>query len=432
MEPIVNNLKFEKYSKYKDSGVDWLGNIPIEWERTRLGSRFIERKEKVSDKDFEPLSVTKKGILPQLENAAKTNDGDNRKLVKAGDFVINSRSDRKGSSGLSKLNGSVSLINIVLELKDIKDTFCHYFLKSHGFIEEFYRNGHGIVADLWTTRYNEMRSIIISVPSYDEQIRIADFLDRKTAQIDKAISQKEKLIELLKERRQVVIQEAVTKGLNPNVKLKDSGIEWIGKIPEHWEIKRLASIGTFSKGFGISRDELIQVGENAILYGDIYTKYDIFIKNAYHKISKETAKKAKIITRNMLLFTGSGETIEDIGKCVVYLNNETAYAGGDVITFKQVGNESLFLSYALNSNIIKSKKAKCSKGEIIVHIYASKLKNIYIPIPSFTEQQQISKHIERQSAKISKAISQQEKLIEKLKEYRTVLIDSAVTGKIKV
>ena len=110
--------KFEKYSSYKDSGVEWLGEIPEHWVLTRLGTRFFERKEKVSDKDYAALSVTKKGIVPQLDSAAKTNDGDNRKLVKAGDFVINSRSDRKGSSGVSPLDGSVSLINIVLEPRD--------------------------------------------------------------------------------------------------------------------------------------------------------------------------------------------------------------------------------------------------------------------------------------------------------------------------
>lgn len=155
----------EKYSSYKDSGVQWLGEIPSHWEVLRLGSYFSERKEKVSDKDYEPLSVTKNGIFPQLDNVAKTKDGDNRKLVRKNDFVINSRSDRKGSSGVSKYDGSVSLINIVLEpRKALEPSFCNYLLKSTEFIEEFYRNGHGIVADLWTTRYDEMKQIKVAFP----------------------------------------------------------------------------------------------------------------------------------------------------------------------------------------------------------------------------------------------------------------------------
>nr|MCR5455367.1 restriction endonuclease subunit S [Bacteroidales bacterium] len=140
----------KKYDSYKKSGVKWLGEIPSHWEVKRLASFFTERRVKVSDKDYEPLSVTKLGIFPQLENVAKTNDGDNRKLVKKGDFVINSRSDRKGSSGVSNLDGSVSLINIVLEpRKTIVPSFVNYLLKSYRFVEEYYRNGHGIVADLW-------------------------------------------------------------------------------------------------------------------------------------------------------------------------------------------------------------------------------------------------------------------------------------------
>lgn len=129
----------ERYREYKDSGVKWLGKIPSHWEVKRLANFFSERREKVSDQDYAPLSVTKQGIFPQLDNVAKTNDGDNRKLVKRGDFVINSRSDRKGSSGVSELDGSVSLINLVLQpRKTLFGPFCNYLLKSYGFIEGKY------------------------------------------------------------------------------------------------------------------------------------------------------------------------------------------------------------------------------------------------------------------------------------------------------
>jgi type I restriction enzyme, S subunit len=127
----MNVAAWPTYDNYKDSGVEWLGRVPTSWTVTRLGGLFDERKSKVSDKDFEPLSVTKNGIFPQLETAAKTNDGDNRKLVKAGDFVINSRSDRKGSSGVSPLDGSVSLINIVLKPTGMLPEFCNHILKSY-------------------------------------------------------------------------------------------------------------------------------------------------------------------------------------------------------------------------------------------------------------------------------------------------------------
>jgi type I restriction enzyme S subunit len=139
-----------------------VAHAPDDWPIKRLGELFRERKEKVSDKEFAALSVTKSGIVPQLETAAKTDDGNNRKGVRAGDFVINSRSDRKGSGGLSELDGSVSLINIVLEPLRILPRFAHHLLRSPAFQEEFYRWGRGIVADLWTTRFTEMKNIRVT------------------------------------------------------------------------------------------------------------------------------------------------------------------------------------------------------------------------------------------------------------------------------
>jgi type I restriction enzyme S subunit len=166
----------------------------------RLAHYFEERRTKVSDTDYPPLSVTKRGIVPQLETAAKTDDGDNRKLVLAGDFVINSRSDRKGSSGLSDLDGSVSLINTVLEpTSGIHPPFAHHLLRSTAFQEEYYRFGKGIVADLWSTNFSEMRNILLAVPPIEEQVSIALFLDRELAKIDALVDEQRRLIDLLKE-----------------------------------------------------------------------------------------------------------------------------------------------------------------------------------------------------------------------------------------
>jgi type I restriction enzyme S subunit len=270
------------------------------------------------------------------------------------------------------------------------------------------------------------------VPSIKEQTKIAQFLDDKTNKIDAAVTIKEQQINLLKERKQILIHKAVTQGLNPNVTLKDSGVEWIGKIPAGWEVRRLASFGRFSKGGGFSKSDLVDTGVSAILYGDIYTKYDISIKKEVRFISIETAKKSIKIDKQDLLFTGSGETIEDIGKCVVFLNDKIAYAGGDVIIFKQTENDSLFLSFTLNTEGAKFEKARFSKGEIIVHTYGSKLRNIYIPIPPILEQKEISEYIEDGCQKIETAISLKQEEIAKLKEYKRSLINDVVTGKVKV
>ena len=193
-------MSFPRYDSYVDSGLEWLGLVPSHWKVKRLGHFFEERREKVSDKDFAPLSVTMKGIVPRLETAAKTQDGDNRKKVLEGDFVINSRSDRKGSSGVAPRDGSVSLICIVARPKGIEPYFAHHLLRSVPFQEEFYRYGKGIVADLWSTGYSEMKNIVIPVPPSPEQQKIAAFLDHETAKIDALIAEQQRLIELLKER----------------------------------------------------------------------------------------------------------------------------------------------------------------------------------------------------------------------------------------
>jgi type I restriction enzyme S subunit len=197
--------------KMKDSGIEWIGEVPEHWAVSRVGSLFSKRSTKVSDKDYEPLSVTNKGIVPQLDTAAKTDDGDNRKLVLKGDFVINSRSDRKGSAGISYLDGSVSNISIILQFREISDKlFYNYLLTSIPFQEEFYRHGTGIVDDLWTTRFDRMKQIVLPTPPLPEQKAIAAYLDEKTAEIDELVSKSEEMIALLKERRSALISEVVT------------------------------------------------------------------------------------------------------------------------------------------------------------------------------------------------------------------------------
>lgn len=228
-----------EYSDALKTDVSWLPKIPAHWELKKINALFSERKTKVSDKDFAPLSVTKKGILPQLEHAAKSNDSDNRKLVKAGDFVINSRSDRKGSCGVSPYDGSVSLINIVLTPRSgLNSQFVHYLLRNYRFSEEYYRNGRGIVADLWTTRYSEMRTILLPVPPRTEQDQIVRFLDWKVSEINKLIGIRQKEIKELNELTRVIVHHAIT-GKYLNAKTKQSGIEWIGTIPDTWEIRHV-------------------------------------------------------------------------------------------------------------------------------------------------------------------------------------------------
>lgn len=195
----------------KDSGIEWIGEIPQTWGIGRIGSYYSLRNTKVSDREYEPLSVTKQGVLPQLENVAKTDDNDNRKLVREGDFVINSRSDRRNSCGISNYIGSVSLINTVLcPRAEMNGQYYNWLFHTEGFADEFYRWGHGIVNDLWTTNWREMKKISIPVPPLTEQERVAEFLDAKCAEVDALIAEKQNQLATLEEYKKSVIFEYVT------------------------------------------------------------------------------------------------------------------------------------------------------------------------------------------------------------------------------
>jgi type I restriction enzyme S subunit len=208
-EAIIKGL--DKGVPMKESGVEWIGAVPEHWSVERIGSLYTERSTKVSDVDYPALSVTKNGIVPQLKSVALTDHGDNRKLVKAGDFVINSRSDRRGSCGISSLDGSVTLISIVLKpLGHIYNPYYNYVFRTVMFADEFYRWGYGIVNDLWSTKWSSMKRIYIQNPPMDEQIAIVNYLDKRLVVLDGLIADINAQIEKLKQYRQIVIHDAVT------------------------------------------------------------------------------------------------------------------------------------------------------------------------------------------------------------------------------
>lgn len=198
-------------AKMKATNIPWLPEIPEHWEMTKVSSHFKQRNEKVSDKDYPALSVSKQGVTPQLANVALSNaEGSSRKLVKVGDYAVNSRSDRKGSCGVSKYEGSVSLITIVLEPFNIDGDYVHYLFRSNPWIEEFYRNGRGIVADLWTTNYQMMKSMYMPIPPRSEQHAIVSYITDKTSKIDTLTSKLQQEIESIKEYKQRLISDVVT------------------------------------------------------------------------------------------------------------------------------------------------------------------------------------------------------------------------------
>ena len=427
----------EKYSSYKDSGVKWLGEIPSHWEVLALKHVLKSKKDIVGkhSSQYDLLSLTLKGIIKRdMENPEGKfpTSFDTYQVVYPNDFIFcnfdNEETPR--AVGLSPYKGMITGAYDVLFRKNpnLTDNYLIYYFLYIDDAKRFKPLYKGLRK---TVPFDSFMSYKIPVPPLSEQDAIVSYLDTVTSKIDVAIEQQKKMIELLNERKQIIINNAVTKGLDPNVKMKDSGVEWIGEIPEGWEVRRLASLGNFSKGGNISRDDLQEFGKCAILYGDIYTKYNYQTSDVKNHISESVAKKSVRIFKDDILMTGSGETKEDIGKSIAY-NGEEAYIGGDVILFRQKGNNSKFLSYALNCQYAKVFRYKESKGEIIVHIYANSLKKMYIALPPVYEQDAIVNFLDYQIENIDNAIKSHNRQITLLQERKQIIINEVVTGKVKV
>ena len=406
----------------------WFSNMPSDWKITKLGSHFKCRNVKVDDTNYPPLSVTKQGILPQMDSVAKTDANDNRKQVLAGDFVINSRSDRKESCGLSELTGSVSLINTVLYQTDADydKNYVGYLLKNYGFAEEFYRWGHGIVADLWTTRWQEMKNIEIPLPPLKEQKLIFDFLTNRTSKIDQLISNQEKQIDQLKEYRQAIITKAVTKGLDPNVPMKNSGVKWIGSIPKFWSVARIKDLVTYNdnqlseKSNPEQTIEYIDIGSVSLEYGIEQTQSFAF---------KDAPSRARRITeRNDVIIS----TVRTYLKAIAKIEKDGLIASTGFCVLHPTKVDPNYLSYFCKSAAFCDFITANSYGISYPAIDAEQLVNAYISLPSPNEQKQIVQYIDKKCILINKLIDIKDRTRKQLLDFKQSLIYEYVTGKKRV
>lgn len=423
----------------KDSGVEWIGEIPAEWELTKIGSVYQERNVKVSDKEYTPLSVTKQGILPQLETAAKTDNGDNRKLIKKGDFVINSRSDRRGSCGISGYDGSCSLINIVLQpRKNICNSYYGFVFRSECFANEFYRWGNGIVDDLWSTKWSSMKRIYIPAPSLEEQCCIADYLKKKCTEIDYIIAKQQKIIEKLKAYKQSVITETVTKGLNPDVKMKDSGIEWIGLLPADWGIVKLGNIFSILGGYPFDSDGYVDESYNQVIRIGNVKNNVLLLENNPVFINDITAEKASEfkVCQGTILFTMTGTKGKrdyfftyhvkdyDIDGKNLYLNQRV----GCLIPVNDIC--ASYYNYLLkDTHILDSiflyETGTANQGNLGIE----SIRRTKLQFPSKVEQITIADFLDKKCSAIDSNIRKKQVIIDKLATYKKLLIYEVVTGK---
>lgn len=410
----------------KDSGAPWIGEIPAAWNVVRLGTQYTERKTKVSDKEYSPLSVTMKGIVPQLATAAKTDAHDDRKLVCKGDFVINSRSDRRGSCGISPYDGSVSLINTILCPRDeMNPQYYDWLFHSTMFSDEFYKWGHGIVDDLWTTNWQDMKRIFIPEPPLEEQEKIASFLARTCAEIDAVIGTTQTTVEEYKKLKQAIITQAVTKGIRRDMPMRDSGIKWIGTIPEHWKLEKLRNHTSMLTPMR-DRPENLDGEIPWIRIEDYDGKYILASKDRLG-VSEETVKamNLKIYPVGTVLCTSSC----DLGKCAIVsreLVSNQRFIG-------IIPNEDTFPDFLYYLMVSNAERLNfLSTGTIQANLSRKEFEQLYMQFPPYSEQVQIAHYLDNQCEVIDSLLLKKQDLILGLEEYKKSLIYEYVTGKREV
>lgn len=420
-----------KYPAYKNSGVEWLGEIPKHWETLSNKNIFKLKKNQVGKKsgDYVLLSLTLNGVIkrdmenPQGKFPAEFNT---YQEVKKGDFIfcLFDVEETPRCVGLSYFDGMITGAYTVMETYENFDrNFLYYYylnLDADKRLKPLYTGLRNTISK------ENFFSFKILIPPLPEQTAIAAFLDRKTAQIDQAIGIKQKQIELLKERRQILIHKAVTRGLNPNAKLKDSGVEWIGEIPEHWEVKKLKYILN-------ERNERSITGEEPLFM--MSQVHGLVVRADYHEKAEvaKTTEGNKIVYKNDLVFNKLKAHLGVFFKSTIDFNGLVSpdyavyYSNSIIDDLKYL--ELLFRCPEYLKQFI------CRITGIVeglMRLYTHDLFDIAIPVPSINEQKEILNFINNSDNKIATAISLKEQEIEKLKEYKATLINSAVTGKIKV
>lgn len=441
---------FQKYPAYKDSGEYWMGEIPEHWDM-RKGKFLFRKEERPVREEDEIVTCFRDGQVTLRTN--RRTEGFTTALkehgyqgVRKGDLVIHAMDAFAGAIGVSDSDGKSTPVYSVCSPRiegKVNQYYYAYFLRNMANSNIILSLAKGIRERSTDFRFKDFGELNIVLPSFEEQTAIANFLNDKTEKIDRAIAQKEKMIVLLKERKQIIIQDLVTgkKVWNPGqnawtepAEVKHSGVEWIGEIPEGWEMKRLRFIGTTQNGISAGA-EYFGEGYPFVSYSDVYKNIELPVSVDGLAKSTDEDQQNYSVKEGDIFFTRTSETIEEIGFSSTCLKTiEKATFAGFLIRFRPKDKflDPTFSKYYFSSKLHRAFFVKEMNLVIRASLSQELLKKLPVLLPPLAEQKTIAKHIETQSAKIDKTIALQEKQIEKLKELKSTLIDSAVTGKIKV
>ena len=437
--------KYQKYAEYQDSGVEWLGEIPRHWDSKPLKYLCTYNDEVLPEttaKDAEIQyidigSVSAVDGISKIETMIfKDAPSRARRIVRDGDVIVSTV--RTYLEAIAPINNPPENLIVSTGFAVIRPnqylykSFASYCLRAKGFIKEVVARSVGVSYPA----INSSDLVNITIPSieYAEQVKIANFLDHETAKIDSLIAKQEKLIELLKEKRQAVISYAVTKGLNPDVAMKDSGVEWLGKVPEHWVVAQLKfnmlDIQTGPFGSQLHAEDYIEDGIplinpahmiNGVLVPDTQITVD--------QVTQERLSRHKLAVGD-IIFARRGE----LGRCAIVRDENVGWLCGTG-SLKAKLNDNLIPEYAyllITSDGLVAELSLESKGSTMDNLNTETLGKVRTPVPPIEEQTAILNYVEQVSGKYKKLIENAESAIQLMQERRTALISSAVTGKIDV
>ncbi len=424
-----------KYASYTKTDINWIEEFPSHWKLVPCRSiveHIVEKNENAKIQNYLSL-MANIGVIRYEDKGdvgnKKPEDLSKCKIVRKGQLVINSMNYSIGSYGMSPYDGVCSSVYIVLEAK--KDVLLNRYglrvFENSAFQKHLATFGNGILAHRAAIGWDDIKGAYIPLAPMDEQENILKFLDYETAQIDTLIDKQQTLITLLKEKRQAVISHAVTKGLNPDAPMKDSGVEWLGEVPEHWGVIQAKYIADITRGAILrpvdAPEYFDEDGEWAYLNISDATKCDKYLYESKLRLSPLGSRKSARVYPNNLIITASAT----IGKA--FINKVKVCIHDGFIPFCNIKVDINYLYHYVSNPYLYAAMGKSNTQK---NIYLDEVKNMVVTVPPRVEQESIVEHIEKNQNKYSKLIDEAEKAIQLMQERRTALISAAVTGKIDV
>ena len=418
----------------KDSGIAWIGEIPKHWEVTRLKNVFCEYNVKSENGTETLLSLSQyTGVKPksetELAGSHEAESYEGYKIVKAGQLVMNIMLAWNGSYALSDYDGMISPAYCIYDFRTVcHKKYFHYLLRIDGYPSAFKTMSRGIIDSRLRLYPEQFYTFNTVVPPIVEQSRIANFLDKKCAEIDELIALQEQMIAQLTTYKQSVITETVTKGLDSNVKMKDSGVEWIGEIPEHWDMLMLKNVVSIKRG-GSPRpieEYISDIGYNWIKIGDT-TKGSKYIYSCQVKIKESGLSKTRKVQVDDLILTNS----MSFGEPYILKIDGCIHDGWVVFSdYKNIDKE--FLYYFLLSPFCKQQFDLQVAGGVVQNLNIDKIGTTLLLLPPIKEQSRIATYLDQKCKEIDELIFVKKEKIEKLKAYKKSVIYEYVTGKKQV